>query len=310
MDTKASVIIKHSYIMADYMWNTTDTDISQLIARYGHAKLKQADVRDLITLLLKVFDQCQSVYSDLEIVRTESLYTMIKVNNEQYTKIYEALEIAKRKLNFQNPVDVFVALNPSPNACSFKLPNQTSEIILNSGLVELLELLEEGNENYILVVLLHELGHLMFRQSDIATGMRIYTALLNDGSITKSVLLEEKASVYRRYCVAMEGTSDIVMHSVMHGMDGGWEAIVTVFGKLAGGVRGFPINCQEVLDQYASADDSVRQCLYAGVTNKDAHPPIMFRLHELSLHHEKLKEIKSKSKTKHAEASKPASLWD
>jgi Zn-dependent protease with chaperone function len=133
-------------------------------------------------------------------------------------------------------VDMYVELNPSLNACSFKLPNQTSEIIINSGLVELLKLLKKGNENLALVVLLHELGHLMFRQSDIDTGMRIYSALLNDGSITKSVLLQQAVNVYRKYSVAMELTADRVMYSVMKDVPGGWDAIITVFGKLAGGV--------------------------------------------------------------------------
>jgi hypothetical protein len=140
-------------------------------------------------------------------------------------------------------------------------------------------LLKKGNENLALVVLLHELGHLMFRQSDIDTGMRIYSALLNDGSITKSVLLQQAVNVYRKYSVAMELSADRVMYSVMKDVPGGWDAIITVFGKLAGGV---PINCEELLKQYKDGDDGVGKCLYTGVTSKDAHPPILFRFQELS----------------------------
>jgi Zn-dependent protease with chaperone function len=238
---------------------------------------------------------------------------MVKVSEKQYTPLHDALTTAKAILKLDMDVDMYVESNPSLNACSFKLPNQTPEIIINSGLVELLELLKDGNKNLALVVLLHELGHLMFRQSDIDTGMRIHSAFLNDGSITTSVLLQQTANVYRKYCVAMEMTADRVMYSAMKEIEGGWDAIMTVFGKLAGGIRGFPIDCEELLKQYKASDSNVGKSLYTGVTSKDAHPPILFRLQELSDFHLGLVydvQIVGLQDLSFAAAAKANTLWD
>jgi Zn-dependent protease with chaperone function len=288
-------------------------DIKKITQEHGHMKLLDDDVQNLTQVLGNIFDQCEGAYSTLEVCRTEGLQTMVKVSEKQYKPLHDALMKAKNKLNFGMNVDMYVVSNPSLNAGSFKLPNQTSEIIVNSGLVELLKLLERGNENLALVVLLHELGHLMFRQSDIDTGMRIYSAFLNDGSITKSVLLQQTTNVYRKYSVAMELTADRVMYIVMKDISGGWDAIMTVFGNLAGGVKGFPINCEELLKQYNDGDVGVGNCLYTGVTSKDAHPPILFRLQELSdLHSGKVynAHIVGLQEFSCAAATKANTLWD
>jgi len=288
-------------------------DITALTDSYGHPQLLDKDVKELIDILGKIFDQCIGAYSTLEVCRTESLQTMVKVSEKQYTPLHDALTTAKAKLKLDMDVDMYVESNPSLNACSFKLPNQTPEIIINSGLVELLELLKDGNKNLALVVLLHELGHLMFRQSDIDTGMRIHSAFLNDGSITTSVLLQQTANVYRKYCVAMEMTADRVMYSAMKDIEGGWDAIMTVFGKLAGGIRGFPIDCEELLKQYKASDSNVGKSLYTGVTSKDAHPPILFRLQELSDFHLGLVydvQIVGLQDLRFAAAAKANTLWD
>ena len=266
-------LLKHKQSLAE--------EIQGITSKHAHAKLLEEDVQNLTKVLGGVFDQCEGAYSTLEICRTESLQTMIKVSEKQFKPLHDALMKAKKKLNLDMDVDMYVESNCFANAGSFKLPNQTSEIILNSGLVNLLKLLDTKNENLALVVLLHELGHLMFRQSDIDTGMRIYSALLNDGSIAKSVLLQATTNVYRKYSVAMELTADRVMYSVMKDMKGGWDAIIRVFGLLAGGISAFPINCDELMKQYNLGDVAVGELLYTGVTSKDAHPPIMFRLQEL-----------------------------
>ena len=247
--------------------------------------LMYAEVRDIMKKLRSFFPICKACEMQEPVARTESLLGAVLVGGRQYPVLQKALEDAKALLDFDDAVDLYVDSSPGANAGSFRLAGEPAQIKLNGALVGLLGLLEPANENLALVVLLHELAHLLFHQSKYKTAMRVYATLLDDGTKARAARSQQAMGAFQKYLVAMELTADAVMLGALTeklGREGAQKTVRTLFARLASGVGaegafgpGAPVDGDAYYAQLQGCDPQVVQSVLAAA---ETHPPPGVRL--------------------------------
>jgi len=234
------------------------------------------EVRDIMKKLRSFFPICAKCAMQEAVARTESLLEGALVGGRQYPVLLKALEDAKELLDFDDAVDLYVVSSPGANAGSFRMPNEPAQIKLNGALVGLLGLLDPANENLALVVLLHELAHLLFEQSRYKTAMRVYATFLDDGTKARAARSQQAMGAFQKYLVAMELTADAVMFRALTeklGREEAQKTARTAFAMMASGVAG--ADGDEYYAQLRKCDLQVMGSLLAA---GDTHPPLGVRL--------------------------------
>ena len=87
----------------------------------------------------------------------------VKVSDEMMKPLYDMLNLAKKRLDFKEPIDLYVVNDDTINAsATLSFDADVSHLIqLNSGMINCL------NDEEILSVIGHEIGHLMGRDGEI-----------------------------------------------------------------------------------------------------------------------------------------------
>ena len=244
--------------------------------------LMYAEVRDVMKKLRSFFPICKACEMQEPVTRTESLLEAVLVGARQYPVLLKALEDAKELLDFDDAVDLYVVSSPGANACCFRLPGEPGQIKLNGALVGLMGLLDPANENLALVVLLHELTHLLFDQSRYKTAMRVYATFLDDGTKARAARSQQAMGAFQKYLLAMELTADALMFGALAerlGREGAQKTVRTLFARLASGVGaegpGAPVDGDAYYAQLQGCDPQVVQSVLAAA---ETHPPLGVRL--------------------------------
>jgi len=262
--------------------------------------LMYPEVRDIMKKLRSFFPICKACEMQEPVARTESLLEAVLVGARQYPVLLKALEDAKELLDFDDAVDLYVVSSPGANAGSFRLPGEPAgQIKLNGALVGLLGLLDPANENLALVVLLHELTHLLFDQSRYKTAMRVYATFLDDGTKARAARSQQAMGAFQKYLVAMELTADAVMFRALTKKLGPEEAQKTARTFFARMASGFDhVDGDAYYAQLQECDLKVVESLLAAA---ETHPPLGVRLQLLhgqdkSLLHETMHAWRSATK--------------
>jgi Zn-dependent protease with chaperone function len=215
---------------------------------------------------------------------TEMILSCVLVSEGQYNQVHVIVEAAKQAVKEQfgddasenvKDVEVYVKRCEVPDACSYALPGKSGHppiIVINSSLIELMD------DNELQAVILHELGHLLYTSSKYIQPMRIMLDVISDGTVLRGALAEIQAQQFNHIRVGFELTADRVMKLCFPDK---WEAIQTMFAKLAGGVKGLEINANEFLKQYKKMNELTSKQLISIIETKQEHPPILYRLQTL-----------------------------
>jgi len=238
--------------------------------------LMYPEVRDIMKKLRSFFPICAKCARQEPVARTESLLDAVLVGAHQYPALLKALGDAKELLDFDDAVDLYVVSSPGANAGSFRMPNEPAQIKLNGALVGLLGLLDPANENLALVVLLHELAHLLFEQSRYKTAMRVYATFLDDGTKARAARSQQAMGAFQKYLVAMELTADAVMFRALTeklGREEAQKTARTAFARMASGVDGADGDAY-----YAQLKECDLNVVWSLLQAADTHPPLGVRL--------------------------------
>ena len=108
------------------------------------------------------FDLVAQSFVEYLYERPQQIYLMgnsIQVGPRQYSTLYGILREAARDLDIYPEPTLYVTQNPQVNA--YSLGHEKPYIILNSGLVDLLE------ENELRAAIAHELGHIKWDRKSV-----------------------------------------------------------------------------------------------------------------------------------------------
>lgn len=246
-----------------------------------NGKTLLARLEAIIAVLISDKDTANTIIN----YHTEMILSCVLVSKDQYNQVHLIVEEAKRALislfgedaskNVKD-VEVYVKRCEVPDACSYALPGKPDHppiIVINSSLIELM------NDNELQAVILHELGHLLYTSSKYIQPMRIMLDVISDGTVLRGALAEFQAQNFNHIRVGFELTADRVMKLCFPDK---WEAIQTMFAKLAGGVKGLEINANEFLKQYKKLNEQTSKQLISIIETKQEHPPILYRLKKLT----------------------------
>lgn len=251
----------------------TDAPREPAWAALRHPLLQTAEVAALMQRLAPYealsTPSCQET---LHTMRTELLMSSVRASATQYAPVHEALLAAKQLLGMHRDVEVFVKTDPLVNACTIALPGKTPEIVINSRLVELMQPLE------LQAVFLHELSHLHFADGASAIAMKLLYTLEADGTDTHDAAAQADLQAFMRVRTGFELSADRVL---LWAMQGQWDAILVMFAKLAGGVRGMEVEPKEFGRQMEELSVVDAQSYISSRMAKDPHPPILYRVLEL-----------------------------
>jgi hypothetical protein len=250
-----------------------------------HQYLTDDDGRQLLQRLQEIVAACMP---DKEIIDTISNYhiemmlSCVLVSKRQYQTLHSVVEKAKQSLknNFgetaacRNAItaEVYVKRVEVVDACSYALPGQPGHppiIVINSSLIELM------NEDELQAVILHELGHILYTSSEYIQSMKILLDILSDGSIMHSFLADTQTAKFNQLLVGFELTADRVMKICMRN---DWNAIQSMFAKLAGGLKTMEVDANEFVQQYKKLNEFQAQQLSLISQTKREHPPVLYRL--------------------------------
>lgn len=142
-----------------------DPKVSQLNVGLKLAKDLRKDILDFLQydavsiVMNKTGFWAESVSEEVDNIFKNS----IRVSDKVMTPLYDMLVLAKERLGFDEDIDLYVVNESSINACA-NLSYETGcphVIQLYSGLVN------NFNDSEILSILGHEIGHLMFRDTEV-----------------------------------------------------------------------------------------------------------------------------------------------
>jgi len=179
--------------------------------------LKTSDAKHLLGKLQKILNcfHSENLFADTsKEYHTEMSLSCLLVSDKQYKSVHSAVENAKNTLEeifgltkcvYVKTTDVYVKGGDAPNACSYALPGKKPIIVINSGLVDLM------NEMELHAAILHELGHILYTHTMYASIMKILFQMLSDGSLVHEALAELQVQQYNQVRVGMELTADRVM---------------------------------------------------------------------------------------------------
>ena len=254
-----------------------------------HDYLKTEKAKPLLAKLQQIFEcfDADSLFVDtLREYHAEMSLSCLLVSDKQYKQVHLAVENAKNALEeffgttecvFVKTTDVYVKGSGStgggaPNAFSYALPGNNPIIVINSGLVDLM------NEGELQAAILHELGHILYTHTKYASSMKMLFEMLSDGSLVHEAMAECDMQQYNQIRVGYELTADRVMFLGMNQTEGGWAVIQNMFAKVAGGVKKIDVNGNEFLQQYQRVDPNMRDAVCALMQQKNPHPPLLRRL--------------------------------
>lgn len=252
--------------------------------RLQHKCLRGPQGRKLLEDLRKLIEQA----SQGELEQTVSNYTQqmllsaVRVSEKQCPELQATLERAQQKISLvfgeraaehAAQAVLYTKLDAGVNASSLALPCGSPVVFVTDALVRLL------SPEELELVLLHELAHIVYTDSETVVAMKTKMALMSDGTLAGTRLAQSKLNDYNMLQAGFELTADRAMLQCA-GADR-WPAVLSMFAKLAGGAVGEPLNGEEFLEQLKDMEDPMQRTIVSAAVAANPHPPVLFRVQEL-----------------------------
>jgi hypothetical protein len=195
--------------MSEFMVHNPGTQ-TQTMEDVKHDYLKTENAKQLLKKLQSILECCNTgdLFADtLKAYHTEMSLSCLLVSDVQYTSVHTAVVSAKNALEqvfgstacvHVKTTEVYVKCGYAPNAFSYALPGEKPIIVINSGLVDLMDEME------LQAAIMHELGHILYTHTMYASSMKILFQMLSDGSLIHEANAESQVQQYNQLRVGME----------------------------------------------------------------------------------------------------------
>jgi len=251
--------------------------------RLQHKCLRGPQGRKLLEDLRKLIEQA----SQGELEQTVSNYTQqmllsaVRVSEKQCPGLQATLKRVQQKISLvfgsraaaAAHAQLYTKLDAGVNASSLALPCGRPVVFVTDALVRLL------SPEELELVLLHELAHIVYTDSETVVAMKTKMALMSDGTLAGTQQAQSKLNDYNILQAGFELTADRAMLQCA-GADR-WPAVLSMFAKLAGGAVGEPLNGEEFLEQLKAMEDPMQRTIVSAAVAANPHPPVLFRVQEL-----------------------------
>jgi hypothetical protein len=168
---------------------------------------------------------------------------------------------------------LYIKLDAGVNSSSLALPCGRPVVFVTDALVRLLTPAE------LELVLLHELAHIVYTDSETVVAMKMKMALLSDGTLAGMQQAQSALSDYNVLQSGFELTADRVMLECAGVAQ--WTVVLSMFAKLAGGAVGETLNGEAFLQQLTDTQGLIERTIVEAAIAANPHPPLLYHVQEL-----------------------------
>ena len=251
--------------------------------RLKHECLRGAEAAELLKKLRDLIE----ITGKEELEQTVTNYTQqmllsaVRVSERQCPELQKTLASAQAKINVvfgtraetASQAQLYIKLDAGVNASSLALPCGRPVVFVTDALVRLLSLQE------LELVLLHELAHIVYTDSETVVAMKMKMALLSDSTLAGMQKAQSELSNYNVLQAGFELTADRAMLECAGVAQ--WPAVLSMFAKLAGGAVGEPLNGESFLKQLSDTQSQIERTIVEAAIAANPHPPLLYRVQEL-----------------------------
>ncbi len=203
-------------------------------------------------------------------IRAGILSDHLKLTGTMAPRLSLALDTVCRTLEYDAPIDLFVAENSNINAYAVYSLNNTPHIIVLTS-----RLIERMNDEELKFVLGHEIGHLWFKHYR----MRMVPMAFGkdqDGDSKVPVLLKRRLEIWQRLAELSADRAGFVA------AEGRLDSVVSVFFKIASGLG--PEHLHFDISAFLQQLEELKQLERRDAICAFSHPSIPIRVRALQLY--------------------------
>ena len=266
--------------------------------RDAYERLKHECLRgaEAVKLLEKLRDLIEKSKDELEQTVTnytqQMLLSAVRVSERQCPELQKTLASAQAKTlavfgtraKTALKAQLYLKQDVAVNASSLALPSGDPVVFVTDALVRLLSLQE------LELVLLHELAHIVYTDSETVVAMKMKMALLSDSTLAGTQKAQSELNNYNVLQAGFELTADRAMLECAGAAQ--WPAVLSMFAKLAGGAVGEPLNGESFLEQLSDTQSQIERTIVEAAIAANPHPPLLYRVQEL----QKFMQLKGRSR--------------
>ena len=265
-----------------YEWPSAPAASRDAYERLKHECLRGEAAAKLLGKLRDLIDKSKD-----ELEQTVTNYTQqmllsaVRVSEKQCPKLQATLASAQAKISAvfgpraatAARAQLYIRLDAGVNASSLALPCGRPVVFVTDALVRLLSPQE------LELVLLHELAHIVYTDSETVVAMKMKMALLSDGTLAGTLWAQSELSAYNVLQAGFELTADRAMLECAGAAQ--WPAVLSMFAKLAGGAVGEPLDGKAFLQQLSDTQSEIERTIVEAAIAANPHPPLLYRVQEL-----------------------------
>ena len=266
--------------------------------RDAYERLKHECLRgaEAAKLLEKLRDLIEKSKDELEQTVTnytqQMLLSAVRVSESQCPELQKTLASAQAKIlavfgtraETASNAQLYLKQDVAANASSLALPGGRPVVFVTDALVRLLTPAE------LELVLLHELAHIVYTDSETVVAMKMKMALLSDSTLAGTQKAQSELNNYNVLQAGFELTADRAMLECAGVAQ--WPAVLSMFAKLAGGAVGEPLNGESFLEQLSDTQSLIERTIVEAAIAANPHPPLLYRVQEL----QKFMQLKGRSR--------------
>jgi Zn-dependent protease with chaperone function len=266
--------------------------------RDAYERLKHECLRgaEAVKLLEKLRDLIEKSKDELEQTVTnytqQMLLSAVRVSETQCPGLQKRLASAQAKIKVvfgtraetASQARLYIKLDAGVNASSLALPCGRPVVFVTDALVRLLTPAE------LELVLLHELAHIVYTDSETVVAMKMKMALLSDSTLAGMQKAQSELNNYNVLQAGFELTADRAMLECAGAAQ--WPAVLSMFAKLAGGAVGEPLNGEVFMQQVNDTQSQIERTIVEAAIAANPHPPLLYRVQEL----QKFMQLKGRSR--------------
>jgi Zn-dependent protease with chaperone function len=262
--------------------------------RLKHECLRGAEAAELLKKLRDLIE----ITGKEELEQTVTNYTQqmllsaVRVSERQCPELQKTLASAQAKIlavfgtraETALKAQLYLKQDVAANASSLALPSGDPVVFVTDALVRLLSLQE------LELVLLHELAHIVYTDSETVVAMKMKMALLSDSTLAGMQRAQSELSNYNVLQAGFELTADRAMLECAGAAQ--WPNVLSMFAKLAGGAVSEPLNGDAFLQQLSDTQSLIKRTIVYAAIAANPHPPLLYRVQEL----QKFMQLKGRSR--------------
>ena len=251
--------------------------------RLKHESLRGAEAAALLDKLRTFID----ITGKQELEQTVTNYTQqmllsaLRVSDRQCPQLQATLARAQAKIKdvFGTRAEtalkaqLYLKQDVAVNASSLALPSGRPVVFVTDALVRLLTPQE------LELVLLHELAHIVYEDSETVVAMKMKMALVSDGTLAGMQKAQKEMSDFNVLQAGFELTADRAMLECAGAAE--WPAVLSMFAKFAGGAAGEPLDGNAFMEQLSDTQSEIERTIVEAAIAANPHPPLLYRVQEL-----------------------------